>query len=106
MIRSSSCPPWRPEPTSDPTEDRRSYTTPGDVTCLDSTPRIRMDLTLGCRLQGSALQMCCSVVLVHRCIISERRNGVHAAFCGSVFETMFGERRDRNATKKLVFQNR
>ncbi len=32
MIRSSSCPPWRPEPTSDPTEDRRSYTTPGDVT--------------------------------------------------------------------------
>jgi hypothetical protein len=32
MIRSSSCPPWRPEPTSDPTEDRRSYTTPRDVT--------------------------------------------------------------------------
>ena len=27
MIRSSSCPPWPPEPTSDPTEDRRSYTT-------------------------------------------------------------------------------
>ena len=36
MIRSSSCPPWPPEPTSDPTEDRRSYTTPGDVT-LDTT---------------------------------------------------------------------
>lgn len=27
MIRSSGCPQWPPEPTSDPTEDRRSYTT-------------------------------------------------------------------------------
>ena len=34
MIRSSSCPPWQPEPTSDPTEDRRSYTTPWDVTIV------------------------------------------------------------------------
>ena len=32
MIRSSSCPPWPHDPTSDPTEDRRSYTTPGGTT--------------------------------------------------------------------------
>jgi len=38
MIRSSSYPPWRPEPTSDPSEDRRSYTTPGDVTIAEANP--------------------------------------------------------------------
>lgn len=41
MIRSSSCPPWPPEPTSDPTEDRRSYTTRWGTTRVPrSWPRI------------------------------------------------------------------
>jgi len=32
MILSAGCPPWPPDQTSDPAEDRRSYTTPRDMT--------------------------------------------------------------------------
>ena len=56
MIRSSSCPPWPHDPTSDPTEDRRSYTTPGGTTVLGSGRRgsatTRPSSPLVARLRG------------------------------------------------------
>jgi hypothetical protein len=38
MIPCSGCPLWRPDQTSDPAEDRRSYTTPKDTTQHGALP--------------------------------------------------------------------